>query len=129
MNEYGHEEMNFDSSQNLVSPTPLPGIPPSLPAPVQPVVESERIVTLDVIRGVALFGILFVNIQDCAMVKPARYFPMTGDGDDTVNQDIWLITHRLAESKFSDILSMLFGTGIVLLSDRWRRRGHPACSC
>ena len=49
-----------------VSPEPLPtDAPPPVPAtgPMGPVGESERIVTIDVLRGFALLGIFFVNVQ------------------------------------------------------------------
>ncbi|MCH6551109.1 MAG: hypothetical protein IH804_03730, partial [Planctomycetes bacterium] len=41
--------------------------PPSAPERLRPVGESERIVTLDVLRGFAIFGIFMVNMQFFAM--------------------------------------------------------------
>ena len=37
-----------------------------------PISSNQRIVTLDVLRGFALFGILFVNVT--SLVAPANWF-------------------------------------------------------
>ena len=96
-----------------------PDAPPP-PARAKPVDETERIQTLDVLRGVALFGILFVNIQDFAMVPAARYDPSIGGGEGLANRLVWLGTFVLADTKFLAIFTLLFGAGIAL-ADRRRR--------
>ncbi len=98
-------------------PAPLP---PPLATRARPVGETERIQTLDVLRGVALFGILFVNIQDFAMVPAARYDPSISGGEGLANELVWLGTFVFADTKFLAIFTLLFGAGIAL-ADRRRR--------
>ena len=81
-----------------------------------PVSQTERIASLDVLRGFALLGILVVNMQGFAMIS-AAYFNPTAYGDLTgANGLVWLITHVFCDQKFMTIFSMLFGAGIVLMS-------------
>ncbi len=91
-----------------------------------PTSESERIAALDVLRGFALLGILLVNIGAFSM-PAAAYFNPTAYGDlSGLNGWVWGITHLLADLKFMAIFSMLFGAGIVLMSQRSEARGQSA---
>ena len=45
------------------------------PVTLAPVSERERIVSLDVLRGVALLGILVMNIQAFSMIHAAYLNP------------------------------------------------------
>ncbi len=97
--------------------------PDARPAPVE---GAERIVSLDVLRGFALLGILTMNIGAFAM-PAAAYFDPTAYGELTgVDGWVWRLTHLFADLKFMAIFSMLFGAGIVLLSERCAARGHSA---
>jgi uncharacterized protein len=94
-----------------------------LPAVRTPVTDSERISSLDVLRGFALLGILVMNIQSFAMVgvvydNPTAYHPPEG-----ANLLVWFLSHLLADQKFISIFSMLFGAGIVLMSQRAESSG------
>ncbi len=94
---------------------------PAAPAPVK---KSERIVSLDILRGFAVLGILVMNIQSFSMPDPT-YFNPTVYGDFTgINYYIWLGSHLFTELKFMTIFSMLFGAGIVLLCSRLEGRGQ-----
>lgn len=89
-----------------------------------PVSESQRISSLDVLRGFALLGILTVNIGAFSM-PAAAYFDPTAYGDLTgLNAWVWRLTHVLADLKFMAIFSMLFGAGIVLMTSRCESRGQ-----
>ena len=89
-----------------------------------PASESQRIASLDVLRGFALLGILAMNIQLFSMIS-AVYFNPTTYGDLTgANEWVWRITHILADLKFMAIFSMLFGAGIVLMASRAESRGQ-----
>src|SRR3989442_233127 len=88
-----------------------------------PVAETERIVAMDVLRGFALLGILVMNIQSFAMVG-AVYDNPTAYGDlNGANFLVWLLSHLLADQKFISIFSMLFGAGIVLISQKAETSG------
>jgi uncharacterized protein len=91
---------------------------------VRPVAENERIVAIDVLRGVALLGILPMNIQSFAMLDAAYQNP-TAYGDlHGGNFLVWLFSHVLADLKFVTIFSMLFGAGILLMSRRAEAAGR-----
>jgi len=86
----------------------------------------DRIVPIDVLRGFALLGILVMNIQSFAM-PDAAYLNPTAYGDFTgANRVVWVLGHLLADEKMFGIFSMLFGAGIVLMSDRISRFGAIA---
>jgi uncharacterized protein len=89
-----------------------------------PVGEAERITSLDLLRGVAVLGILVMNIQSFSMIE-AAYFNSDAWGDlSGVNWWVWFVSHVLFEQKFITIFSMLFGAGIVLMSGRQEARGR-----
>ena len=80
--------------------------------------RSERIASLDVLRGVALLGILIMNIQSFSM-PGAAYINPTAYGDLTgINWWTWVVSHVVADQKFISIFSMLFGAGVCLFADR-----------
>lgn len=83
-----------------------------------PVTAAERIASLDVLRGVALLGILVMNIQAFSMIG-AAYLNPTAYGDlSGANYWVWYLCHLFADQKFMSIFSMLFGAGIFLMTSR-----------
>ncbi len=97
--------------------------PIDVPGPGGPVAEPERILALDVLRGVALLGILVMNIQAFAMVfaaygNPTYYGPVEG-----ANLWGWLVQHTLFDTKFMTIFTVLFGAGVVLMTERAEAAG------
>jgi uncharacterized protein len=100
--------------------------PPSLPDVPRPAAESDRIVPIDVLRGVAVLGILVMNIQSFAMIDKAYFFP-TAYGDlQGANYWVWCLSHVLTDQKFMTIFSMLFGAGIVLMTGRQEAAGRSS---
>lgn len=94
---------------------------------VQPIGEKQRIVSIDVLRGFALLGILPMNIQYFSMIS-AAYTNPTAYGDlRGANFLVWFVCHVLADEKFMTIFSMLFGAGIVLMTSHVEAAGkRPA---
>ncbi len=88
-----------------------------------PVTGSERIGSLDVLRGVAILGILVMNIYAFAMPFPAYSNPLLMGGTDTLNIGTWFFTHILFDQKFMSIFAMLFGAGIILMTGRAEKKG------
>ena len=85
--------------------------------------QTGRIDAVDVLRGVALLGILVMNVQSFAMPE-AAYFNPTAYGDlEGANLYAWVAGRMLADQKFMTIFSMLFGASIVLMVDRAKGRG------
>ena len=94
----------------------------------QPVAENQRIVSIDVLRGFALLGILPMNIQYFSMIS-AAYANPTAYGDlHGANYWVWLLCHVLADQKFMTIFSMLFGAGILLMTSRIEATGKPSAA-
>lgn len=91
---------------------------------VQPVGEKERIVSIDVLRGFALLGILPMNIQYFSMITAAYFNPTAYGNLNGANYYVWLLSHVLADEKFMAIFSMLFGAGILLLTTRVEATGR-----
>ena len=93
---------------------------------LSPVSSSERIRSLDVLRGFAVLGILIMNIQSYAMIE-AAYLNPTAYGDLTgLNKRTWIFSYIFADQKFITIFSILFGAGIILFSNRATATGRKA---
>lgn len=88
-----------------------------------PVAGAERIGSLDVLRGVAILGILFINIYGFAMPLVAMPDPLSMGGTDALNMGVWFFNHVLFDQKFMSIFAMLFGAGIVLMTGRAEEKG------
>ncbi|MBE9918031.1 DUF418 domain-containing protein [Paenibacillus donghaensis] len=87
---------------------------------MQPSVSSkERIVSLDIIRGMALFGILLINIKGYRVVVEGMALPDIAG----FNEVIQTFTTVFIEKKFYSIFSFLFGAGFYLFASRAESRG------
>lgn len=89
---------------------------------VAPVQQTERIQIVDILRGFALFGILFVNMTIFRHPIQAILFPADPAEPWYDHAAEWLI-HFLGEGKFYALFSMLFGLGLTLQMDRIEARG------
>ena len=96
---------------------PLPG------QSAAPVPAAERLITLDTLRGVAVMGILVMNVYAFAMPLAAYYNPTIMGGTDALNMGTWFLTHLLFDQKFMSIFAMLYGAGIIMMMDRAAARG------
>ncbi|MEM9329553.1 MAG: DUF418 domain-containing protein [Bacteroidota bacterium] len=84
----------------------------------RPTTGKERIAALDILRGFAILGILVMNIQTFAMPGAAYLNPMAYGDLTGANQWVWILSHVLADNKFMTIFSLLYGAGIVLVTER-----------
>ena len=90
---------------------------------LQPVAEKNRIPCLDILRGLAVLGILLINIQFFAMAWAKISNLRDGTYSDRPNHLVWLVSQLIAEQKFMAILSLLFGAGILLMTSRAEASG------
>lgn len=107
---------------SIVPTAAAPPAPRDVPSAAR---GEERILALDVLRGFALLGILYMNVQLFAMPK-AAYLNPTAWGD-LAGADLWAwrIIHVLVDQKFIALFTILFGAGILLFCDRLESRGVP----
>ncbi len=89
---------------------------------IAPVRQAERIQIVDILRGFALFGILFVNMTVFSRPFQSILFPADSALPWYDRAAEWLI-HFLGEGKFYSLFSLLFGLGLTLLMDRIEARG------
>lgn len=86
--------------------------------------RKNRIHSLDLLRGVAVLGILLMNITSFSQAGPAYMNPTLGAGLEGYNQYFWNFNWLFADMKFMSIFSILFGAGIVLFSDNAAKKGY-----
>ncbi len=91
------------------------------PTPTPP---QQRIDALDTLRGFALLGILLMNIGYFSMPAAAYFAPVVYGDLGELNGWVWRLTHVLVDMKFMAIFSMLFGAGVVLMSQRLEADGR-----
>jgi len=102
------------------------------PVEAAPVRREERISMLDVLRGFALLGILVVNIDDFASPQLLHDIPIGGAIDSLggphaqLNFLVLLAKWVFVEGKMRGLFSMLFGAGVVLMTERAEQRGAGA---
>jgi uncharacterized protein len=92
----------------------------------QPVREQQRIISLDIIRGAAVLGILLINIVIFGFVVEDRerwdkMYTAASGPDFWTDQVIFV----LFEGKMRALFCMLFGAGIMLFIQQKRKKdGH-----
>ncbi len=91
-----------------------------------PIRDQARITALDLIRGVAVLGILLMNAVSFAFVE-AAYYNVSADGTETwLDWVVGIFGEIFIDQKFMGMFSLLFGAGIILFIDRAARRGARA---
>jgi uncharacterized protein len=94
---------------------------------------GPRIATLDLVRGVAVMGILLMNIQSFAMPEAAYVNPAAYGGAHGWNVALWGIEAVLVDGKMRGLFSWLFGASLLLVADRadasaMRGTGRPGAA-
>lgn len=96
-----------------------------LPGPVPP---RERIVAIDVVRGLAVLGILVMNVVEFALPMEAYENPVHAGGHEGADLWTWYLQVVLFDGKMRALFSMLFGAGLVLIARRLADKGMAALS-
>jgi len=110
------------------NPSPAGGPDPSSPTPAAaivklPLLESpvgvgDRIESIDVLRGVAVLGILMINIEFFALPMMSFFNPAIMGGFSGINLWVWKFSNVFFLQKMMAIFSMLFGAGLILMYQR-----------
>ena len=88
---------------------------------IRPVAQVERIQTIDILRGVALLGILLMNIPGFAM--PDRFTEAFRNHPENINYRFDFIITVLFEGKMRAMFSMVFGAGVLIFTTRKEQTG------
>jgi len=91
--------------------------PPASPSPV-----DERNFALDVIRGIALFGILFISIREFGgftLNEQVRYITSSSHGG---NYKLLSLVSLLFEGKMTGLLAIIIAAGMILFL---QKKEHP----
>ncbi len=89
-----------------------------------PVSETERIVLLDSLRGIAILGILLMNIPGFALPEPVLHDPSVLNEWGTINFKTWYFIDWFMEGSQRALFSMLFGAGIILFISRQEKKSE-----
>jgi uncharacterized protein len=88
--------------------------------------SAQRILTLDIIRGVAVMGILVANMPAFALPTPAYFSPVACGGTGPAETTAWLMTFTVIEGKMRGLFSFLFGASMLLVIERAEASGQSA---
>jgi uncharacterized protein len=89
--------------------------------------SAERIFTLDIVRGVAVMGILAMNIVAFSMPGAAYLNPMAYGTQGPADLASWVFSFILIDGKMRGLFSFLFGASLLLVVERAEAGGrNPA---
>lgn len=93
-----------------------------------PLKALDRIQSLDVMRGIVLFGILLMNINGMALAH-AYEDPTISGGAKGWDLYTWVTTNMLFEGTMRALFSLLFGAGMFIFfrPSRKERCWHQGC--
>ncbi len=80
----------------------------------QNAIVSSRLGVLDLLRGVALLGILLANVHQMMMPFEVANHPIDFTGNKTFTFIEWFAIESLVSSKFLTLFSLLFGVGFAI---------------
>ena len=85
---------------------------------------SSRIPAMDVLRGCAVMGILWMNVTAFALPQTAYFNPRVAGPLSSGDMLFWLVSFLLFDGKMRALFSMLFGASMLLLIDREEMAGR-----
>jgi uncharacterized protein len=86
---------------------------------------DERIESIDVVRGIALFGVLIVNLVTGFRVSIFQQFLDASSEESSADALVDRILSVGFEGKALCLFALLFGVGLAIQHDRLSRRGSP----
>lgn len=89
---------------------------------------TDRIQTLDLLRGIAVLGLPLMNMVAFSMPTAAYINPNVFDGASALNHFIYSLFTIFADQKFMGLFSLLFGAGIILLAEKRKARSEGTVS-
>ncbi|WP_265569999.1 DUF418 domain-containing protein [Sphingomicrobium nitratireducens] len=80
--------------------------------------SRQRILTLDIVRGIAVMGILAMNIYAFSLPMGAYFNPNAYGGDSGIDLAAWYGNFILFDGKMRGLFSILFGASTLLVIER-----------
>ena len=99
-------------------------INPTSVTTIAPVSQSQRIIALDILRGISLLGILLMNMPGFSM--PDYYSEAFRSNPSDVNFWVRAVEIIFFEGKMRALFSAIFGAGIILFTINKERDGGSA---
>lgn len=87
---------------------------------------SQRIISLDALRGFALLGILIMNVISHSLPSAHYTNPMAGGALTGMDYYAFVFSQLFANQKFISLFAILFGAGVILLTERIDNAGKSA---
>ena len=89
---------------------------------------AARIAEIDVVRGVAVLGILAVNMAGFAMPERASVSPAVYGGTGGADLIAWIAGFILLEGKMRGLFSLLFGASMLLVIEGAEAKGRSGAA-
>jgi uncharacterized protein len=112
-----------DTLQTTLGPAP-PTAELAAPEPFAPITATQRLVNLDFVRGVALLGILLVNVAVMFGPIAALTEPSFLARQSPADRAASLLVLSLCQTKFVSLFSLLFGYGLFGQIEKAAARGR-----
>lgn len=88
---------------------------------------TDRIAALDIVRGVAVMGILAMNVAGFALILPAYFNPLAVGDASAIDRGVYLFNYVVFDGKMRGLFSLLFGASMLLVVERAAAKGeNPA---
>lgn len=87
---------------------------------------TPRLMTLDGLRGLAVMGIVLMNIAAFALPEAAYFNPLAFGPAGPAEIALWAVQFVLVDGKMRGLFSLLFGASLLLVLDRARNAGGDA---
>jgi uncharacterized protein len=89
---------------------------------------TERFATLDATRGVAVMGILLINIISFSMPEQAYISPLAWGGTGPADIAVWAVNQLFFEGRMRGLFALLFGASAMLVIMRTEAKGGSPAS-
>src|SRR5204862_4502333 len=97
-------------------------MPKTAPSGVPP---EERIAPIDILRGIALFGVMAVNVVTAFRVSMFQQFVPGPQPSSFADRVAGAFVYQALELKAFALFSLLFGIGLAIQFERLSRGGQP----